>query len=130
MQQALEDAGIRIVRTARDGTEALALHAAEPFDIILLNYIMPVMTGIEVLGILRARDDNVPIIMHSGCTRAAVERLCRGLSISRFVQSPFTEPEYLESVRAVLTEEPRTSPSAGETSNDRTRQSSSEGRRK
>jgi CheY-like chemotaxis protein len=105
MQRALEDEGIRVVRTAYDGMKALALHEAEPFDIILLNYIMPRMEGTEVVGILRGRGDRVPVILHSACTRADIERRCHGhLPVSRFVQSPFTEADYIDAVREVLLE--------------------------
>jgi CheY-like chemotaxis protein len=105
MQRALEDAGIAVVKTAYDGYEALARHEAEPFDIILLNYIMPRMRGTEVIGALRGRGDTVPVILHSACTRADIERGCHGhLPVSRFVQSPFLEEDYVDAVRAVLLE--------------------------
>jgi len=42
------------VATAVDGEEALRKIRAEPFDLILLDLLMPRMTGIEVLKALRA----------------------------------------------------------------------------
>jgi CheY-like chemotaxis protein len=105
MQRALRDAGIAVVKTACDGEEALARHEAEPFDIILLNEIMPRMRGTGVLSQLRRRGDHVPIIMHSACTLADIERQYGGqLPASRFVQSPFVEADYVEAVRAVVLE--------------------------
>src|SRR5574343_1134240 len=44
------------VRIANHGREALALFAAEPFDVILMDVQMPVMGGIEATKVIRARE--------------------------------------------------------------------------
>jgi CheY-like chemotaxis protein len=134
MQRALQDAGIRVVRTAYDGMRGLALHEAEPFDIILLNEIMPRMRGTNVLKALRRRGDRVPVVVHSACTLADIERRCHGpLPASKFVQSPFTEADYIETVRDVLMGAARASlPGASgiaKKPNNDTAQGSSEGLR-
>jgi len=49
----LRQRGFGVV-TAADGEEALRKIRAEPFDLILLDLLMPRMTGIEVLKALRA----------------------------------------------------------------------------
>ena len=41
------------VAAASDGTEALAMVAEEPPDVVILDYLMPDMNGIEVLQRLR-----------------------------------------------------------------------------
>jgi diguanylate cyclase (GGDEF)-like protein len=43
-------------RVARDGSEALALHEAEPADVILSDWSMPTMDGFELCKAIRARD--------------------------------------------------------------------------
>ena len=45
-----------VVTTAADGEEALRKVRAEPPDLVLLDLLMPKMTGIEVLKTLRAEE--------------------------------------------------------------------------
>jgi class 3 adenylate cyclase len=53
------------VLTAEDGQQALDLVAARPFDLILLDIMMPVLSGIDVLKVLRETHSltELPVIM-------------------------------------------------------------------
>ena len=53
------------VFTAEDGQQALDLVAARPFDLILLDIMMPVLSGIDVLKVLRQKHSltELPVIM-------------------------------------------------------------------
>ncbi len=52
-----------VLATAEDGETALSLIEATPFDLILLDLQMPGLGGMEVLEQLRARGNNVPVVM-------------------------------------------------------------------
>ena len=65
----LKGEGIGTIRTAGDGPSALRLHEEAPFDLILLDNVMPGLRGPEVLRGLRRRGDRVPVIMHSAWNR-------------------------------------------------------------
>ena len=54
------------VDEAATGTEALERAAAEHYDLILLDLILPDVDGIEVLSRIRERDDETPIVMLTG----------------------------------------------------------------
>jgi len=56
-----------IVRAAVDGEEALRMAAAEPFDLILLDLILPKLPGFEVLRCLKGQRHtaSVPVIVLS-----------------------------------------------------------------
>src|SRR4026209_2533618 len=58
---ALEAAGFRVVAAA-DGREALVQFRAEGPDVVLLDLMLPELSGIEVCRIIRA-ESSVPIIM-------------------------------------------------------------------
>ncbi len=50
------------VSACEDGDTALALLAAQPFDLILLDLVIPGLDGMGVLGVLKARGTAVPVI--------------------------------------------------------------------
>jgi len=59
------------VHTASDGQEALRLALAEPPDLVLLDLLMPRMTGLEVLRALREAEATraVPVLIISNSSR-------------------------------------------------------------
>ena len=54
------------VTTALSGTEALALFEEGAFDLVVTDYKMPKMTGVELIAELRDLNPNLPIILISG----------------------------------------------------------------
>jgi class 3 adenylate cyclase len=70
------------VRGAEDGRQALAIVDAEPVDIVLLDVMMPEVSGLEVLNALRARRSRaeLPVIMVTAKdqTEDVVEALTKG----------------------------------------------------
>ena len=61
----LEELGHRIV-TAANGAEALEQFAKERFDLVVTDYKMPKMDGLELIGKLRKAAPGLPIILVSG----------------------------------------------------------------
>ena len=55
-----------LVLCAGNGKQALECLNASPFDLLILDVVMPVMDGIEALGKIVSRYRNTPIILHSG----------------------------------------------------------------
>ena len=64
------------VRTATDGEEGLALATSQPFDIILLDLLMPKKPGIEVLAALKsnAPTSRIPVLILSNSSREEDKR--------------------------------------------------------
>lgn len=61
----LEELGHRIA-TASNGAEALDQFAREKFDLVVTDYKMPKMDGLELIGKLRKSVPELPIILISG----------------------------------------------------------------
>jgi two-component system response regulator MprA len=92
--------GYRAV-TAGDGEEALIKAQAERPDLVVLDWLMPKLDGIEVARLLRETDD-VPILMLTA--RDAVEQRVEGLNSGAddYLVKPFAPDELLARIRALL----------------------------
>ena len=103
LEQELVDQGY-IIERANDGVEALEKLEAFGPDIILLDYMMPRMTGLEVLQRLRQdqRHKSIPVILLTA--KATQEDKVRGLDAGAddYVIKPFDAFELLARVRAML----------------------------
>ena len=99
----LEAEGFRVAR-AENGEEALILVDEEQPDIIVLDWMLPNVSGIEVCRQLKTRSDtrNVPIIMLSARSEE-VDRV-RGLETGAddYVIKPYSVIELMARVRAQL----------------------------
>lgn len=58
------------VLTATSGADALAQFAAEPFDLVVTDYKMPRMDGLELIRQLRGQAPALPIVLLSGFSEA------------------------------------------------------------
>src|SRR5512137_2268767 len=92
--------GYRVV-TAADGEEALAKAQAERPDLIILDWLMPKLNGIETAKALRVTDAT-PILMLTA--RDAVEQRVEGLDsgVDDYLVKPFAPEELLARLRALL----------------------------
>lgn len=61
----LEEQGFD-VQIARNGEEGLKLFEARPFDVVVTDYRMPVMSGLELIRRIRAIKPQTPIVLLSG----------------------------------------------------------------
>ena len=99
----LEKEGYR-VSVAEDGEEALMLAEEARPDLVVLDWMLPKVPGIEVCRRLRARNDarNVPIVMLTA--RGEEGERIRGLDMGAddYVIKPFSMHELLARIRAVM----------------------------
>jgi two-component system phosphate regulon response regulator PhoB len=99
----LEREGYRVIE-ARDGEEALLVAAEERPDLVLLDWMLPQLSGIEVCRRLRGRQEtrNVPIIMLTA--RGEETDRIRGLDTGAddYLTKPFSMTELLARLRAVM----------------------------
>jgi DNA-binding response OmpR family regulator len=88
--------------TATDGYQALAVAAREAPDLVLLDIMMPGLSGWDVCRELRGKGIDVPIIMLTA--RGEETDRIRGLELGAddYITKPFSLRELLARVRAVL----------------------------
>ena len=90
------------VEEAADGDEALSRFRARPFDLVLLDVMMPGIDGIEVCERMRAEDEELPVLMLTA--RDAVRDRVAGLEAGAddYLVKPFANEELVARVRALL----------------------------
>ena len=96
----LQEAGYQTV-TAGDGVTALALFQEQPFDLVLLDIMLPKLDGFGVCELIR-RQSQVPVLMLTALDAEEQQLRGFGLEIDDYVTKPFSMPILLEKIRAVL----------------------------
>ena len=99
------------VDVASDGEEALQWTDVASFDLVVLDVMLPRLSGIEVCKTLRQRGFQAPVLMLTA--RDAVEDRVRGLDVGAddYLVKPFAFAELLARLRA-LTRRPPHAPTA------------------
>lgn len=90
------------VITALDGVEGLQLALAESPDLVVLDVMMPRMSGLEVCKQLRAQRASIPIIMLTARGQEVDKVVGLELGADDYVTKPFSIRELLARVKAVL----------------------------
>jgi formate hydrogenlyase transcriptional activator len=92
------------VRAAENGDQALALAAQQRFDLVLLDIMMPGLSGLEVLQTLRQKHalTELPIIMASARDQSADVVQALQLGANDYVTKPFDFPVVLARVQTQL----------------------------
>ena len=87
----LKRLGYENVAFAEDGIEAMAAIAADSFDAVLLDVMMPRMNGIEVLEAMRDQErlEQTPVIMISAATEIDTVVRCIELGAEDYLPKPF-----------------------------------------
>ncbi len=89
---------------AASGTEAVSIYQeqSEKIDLVILDMIMPGMSGAETFEKLKAIDPTVNVLLSSGYSlngqaAAILNRGCRG-----FIQKPFTIEQLSQKIREII----------------------------
>ncbi len=99
---ALSQAGITDVEQAADGQQAVDMVAAASYDLILMDWNMPNMLGIDALKAIRAAGKTMPIIMVT--TEAEKPRVLEALKAgaSNYVIKPFVPATIITKIQEAM----------------------------
>ena len=92
------------VQLAGDGTTALQLHADvhPPFDLVVLDLMLPEMSGYEICRQMRRVDLDIPILALTARTLAEDKAQAFDCGVDQYITKPFALPELLSRVRNLL----------------------------
>jgi two-component system phosphate regulon response regulator PhoB len=93
-----------LIIEATDGTTALELTRQQRPDLLVLDWMMPGLNGIDVVQALRQDPTtaHIPIIMLSARGQATDQERGRSMGISAYLVKPFSPLELLRSVQEIL----------------------------
>jgi len=97
----LEYEGYRVL-SAGDAESALALLPEQEVDLIVLDVMLPRMSGLDLCRALRADQARTPIVMLTARGEEADRVLGLELGADDYVTKPFSVPELLARIKAVL----------------------------
>ena len=97
----VEDCGFAVTE-AQNGRQAIEQYAKESPDIVLMDIVMPEVTGLEALAAIRQADPEAKVVMISstGTSSKLIKALKQGAA--DFVQKPF-EAEQIKELLTRLT---------------------------
>lgn len=89
------------VSAAGDGVAALTLFREQPFDLVLLDIMIPKIDGFGVCEMIR-KESQVPILMLTALDAEEEQLRGFGLDIDDYITKPFSMPVLLEKIRVTL----------------------------
>jgi DNA-binding response OmpR family regulator len=105
LTQGLEEEGYQI-SAANNGKSGLELFQKEKFDLVLLDWMLPKMTGVEVCKAIRQINTKVPIIFLTA--KDTVQETVEGLKsgANDYIKKPFSFDELVERIKVQLRDQP------------------------
>ena len=102
--QALEAMGIKNIHHAASGAEAVEVMARQPAHLVLSDYNMPGMDGIQLLKQIRtnAKTKGVGFILLTGKAHKEIVDSGKALGLNNFIKKPFGPQDLKSCLEAVV----------------------------
>lgn len=101
VQFLLQAAGFR-VSTAGNGADVLRLVTTERFDVLILDYWMVEVTGIELCRQIRTFDQSTPILICSGAVTEADKEAATLAGAQGYIAKPFNSRDLIRALRSSI----------------------------
>lgn len=102
--QALDGFGVRNVATAENGKQALAALATKPAHLVISDYNMPEMDGLQLLHYLRAtpKTKGVGFVLITGRAEQQIIDHGKKLGMNNYLKKPFQPEDLRNCIEAVV----------------------------
>ena len=91
-----------LVDRAYDGEAALEMAGAGAYDLILLDYMLPKKSGVQVAAGIRARGQQTPILMLTARDSDEDVRRGRAAGVNEYLSKPFKFDDLLDRIHALV----------------------------
>lgn len=100
----LSDLGINQVYTAKDGGDALQFlgNCDDLLDVVLCDWNIPKLTGLDVLRQVRTVDPDLPFVMITGAADADSVIAAKSSGVTAYIAKPFSQDELKRKLKLVL----------------------------
>lgn len=88
--------------TVLSAEEGLELWDAQPFDLLLSDYNLRGMSGLQLIQLLKRRGTTARMVLVTAYDSAEVRREARALELDAYITKPFFMDELVETVRRLL----------------------------
>lgn len=106
------------VLEAKDGVEGLNCIRQERPNLIMLDFLLPRMSGWEVFQHIQSQADlqTIPLVLMSGRREEVTEKIPEPFEFFEFIEKPFEQKELIEAIKASMAKarlpRPRVAPAA------------------
>lgn len=92
------------VLEAKDGIEGLNLIRQERPNLIMLDFLLPRMSGWEVFQQIQTQSDlqAIPLVVMSGRKEEVTEKLSEPFEYFEFIEKPFEQKELIEAIKSAM----------------------------
>jgi two-component system, chemotaxis family, chemotaxis protein CheY len=104
IRSGLADIGIRQVEMAKDGEEALSMLIQQPAHLVISDYHMPKMNGVELLRAVRgnAPTKKSAFFLLTGVESKEFMQMAMSLQVNNYLKKPVDVPELKKKIEAVF----------------------------
>ncbi|WOD38502.1 response regulator [Nodosilinea sp. E11] len=99
---------------AQDGVEGMDAIRSQRPNLIMLDFLLPRMSGWEVFQEIQANPDlqHIPLVLMSGRKEEVTEKITEPFEYFEFIQKPFEQKELIEAIKAAMVKarKPRRTP--------------------
>lgn len=92
------------VLEAKDGIEGLDAIRQERPNLIMLDFLLPRMSGWEVFQQIQGQTDlqSIPLVMMSGRREEVTEKISEPFEFFEFIEKPFEQKQLIEAIKAAM----------------------------
>lgn len=102
LKSIVEKAGYKVLAEMENASQLLEQYTELAPDLVLLDVIMPKMSGLEALEALFEMDENAKVIMVSSAGKESNINKAQELGAKNFITKPFDENKIVEIINQVL----------------------------
>jgi CheY-like chemotaxis protein len=104
VREMLPPSGNFQVFEAKDGIEGLKLIQQEKFSLIMLDFLLPKMSGWEVFQQIQAQPElrKIPLVIMSGRKEEVTEKISEPFEYFEFLNKPFDQKQLINAIKAAM----------------------------